>query len=269
MPRCGVRKLRVQLLDLGFSIGRDHLFEVLGRNHLLVKRLRSRPTITTNSHHWLRKYPNIIKELVVDGANQLWVSDITYIPLHKRKKGHAYLSLITDAYTHEIVGECLHDTLDTDGPMNALIMALGKSSKHSLSGLIHHSDRGCQYCSSKYTTKLKEYGIKISMTENGDPYENAIAERVNGILKSEWINNEVYKNIEVARKRISEIIHIYNEKRPHLSLDMLTPIQARCKRGPLTKLWKNYNPYAKKTVSLKNDCKPILGRLSTQHFINQ
>lgn len=135
----------------------------------------------------MRKWPNLIKGLVPSHPNEVWVSYITYIEIVQGdKKTFLYLSLITDAFTHEIIGWALHDSLDTSGPMRALRMAISRYPKGTLKGLIHHSDRGCQYCSNDYVAELQANGILISMTENGDPYENAIAERVNGILKTEW-----------------------------------------------------------------------------------
>ena len=160
-----------------------------------------------------------------------------------------YLSLITDAYTHEIVGYALHDTLDTAGPLRALEMAIGKFPAGTLQGLIHHSDRGAQYCSKEYVSVLRKNGIRVSMTENGDPYENAIAERTNGILKTEWLYHEVLRGPVHAQKRIDEIIYTYNHRRPHMSIGNLTPEEARSMKGEAAKLWKNY--FALKHESVK------------------
>lgn len=187
MPRIGTRKLyyliKPELTDLNIKLGRDVLFNFLRAEQLLIKPKRNYVK-TTNSKHWMKKYPNLIKNIEVTKPEQLWVSDITYI---KTDYGHEYLSLITDAYSKKIMGYELLDNLSTEGPLRALESAL-KNRKYTHE-LIHHSDRGLQYCSSDYIEKLIANKIKISMTENGDPYENAIAERVNGILKYEILNN--------------------------------------------------------------------------------
>jgi transposase InsO family protein len=166
----------------------------------------------------------------------LWVSDITYINLND---GFAYLSLITDAYSHKIIGSKLSSTLESEGSIGALRMAIENTPESQRIGLIHHSDRGVQYCCKEYVKILKSNNIRISMTENGDPYENALAERVNGILKSEWLDYEQYDDFEQANNRIYQIINTYNTLRPHLSCDMLTPEQAQLKVGKIKKRWKN------------------------------
>ena len=187
MPRLGVRKLQVILSEDGHEISRDKLFNILRDSGLLVRRSRTR-IITTDSRHWMKKWKNLIKGITPDHPDQIWVSDITYIEvLQGDQKSFMYLSLITDAFTHEVVGYALHDTLDTEGPLRALTMAISSRPAEALRGLIHHSDRGSQYCSQEYVRRLQNLGILISMTDNGDPYENAIAERVNGILKTEWL----------------------------------------------------------------------------------
>lgn len=174
MPRIGTRKLYYLIKDelnlLHIKIGRDVLFNFLRAEHLLIKPKRSYVK-TTNSKHWMKKYPNLIKNIEVTKPEQLWVSDITYI---QTEQGHNYLSLITDAYSKKIVGYELLDNLSADGPLKALESALkNREYKHDL---IHHSDRGLQYCSADYINKLNQSNVKVSMTENGDPYENAIAE---------------------------------------------------------------------------------------------
>ena len=241
LPRCGGRKLYVLLQRQGYEIGRDRLFEVLRRNGLLVPRRHYR-IVTTYTYSWMRKYPNLIKDLVINRPDQAWVSDITYIQV-KEPSGPKtmYLSLVTDAFTHEIVGHALHDTLDTEGPLRALQMALNGRDESSIHGLIHHSDRGCQYCSAEYVGVLKAHGIDISMTSKGDPYENAIAERLNGILKTEWLYNETLTSVDMAQKRIDDIVFAYNNVRPHMSIGNLTPVEARSRAAELPKkLWKNY-----------------------------
>ena len=240
MPRCGVRKLQVILEEKGHNIGRDRLFALLRSEGMLVVRRHAR-IITTYSRHWMKKYSNLIKGLKIVHPDQVWVSDITYVEiLEKGERSFAYLSLVTDAYTHEIVGWALHDSLDTEGPLRALKMAIAQYGGYGLNGLIHHSDRGCQYCSQEYVNVLKQYDIQISMTDKGDPYENAIAERVNGIIKNEWLNQMRLTSLDMARGAIKDIVRIYNEKRPHMSLGMLAPIQARFQAGEMKKLWKNY-----------------------------
>ena len=239
MPRLGGRKLVVKLVESGFHIGRDKLLSILRANGLLVKRRRNRRQ-TTQSSHWLRKYPNLIKELSIESPNQLFVSDITYV---ETLDGFLYLFLITDAYSKKIMGYACGETLDAVHAVSALKMAL-KQLPEDHQGLIHHSDRGVQYCSEKYVELLQGRKILISMTENGDPLENAVAERVNGILKDEWLYEWGKMSIEKTVKVIHRIIHLYNTQRPHLSIEMMTPEQAHQRQGVLKKLWKNY--YRKK-----------------------
>ena len=240
MPRCGVRKLQVILAEHGHRIGRDRLFGMLRSEGMLVIRRHAR-TVTTYSRHWMKKYANLIKGMEIMRPNQVWVSDITYVEIcENAERCFAYLSLITDAYTHEIVGWALHDTLDTEGPLRALKMAIANYGGYGLDGLVHHSDRGCQYCSQEYVNVLKRNNMRISMTDNGDPYENAIAERVNGILKTEWLYQLRLTSLDAARNTIGDIVRVYNEQRPHLSVGMLTPMQARLQSGRMKKCWKNY-----------------------------
>ncbi len=234
-PRIGGRKLLVMLEQQGVQIGRDALFGLLRSNGLLVRRRRNGAR-TTYSNHWLRKYLNLIRHFEPSGPNQLWVSDITYL---STTEGFLYLFLITDAYSKKILGYAIADNLETDNAVEALKMAL-KSMKEDCSGLIHHSDRGVQYCSAKYVKLLNKRKIAISMTENGDPLENAIAERVNGILKDEWLYEMGKMDKFAMRKVIPQIIHIYNDERPHLSLNMLTPNVAHQGSEKLKRLWKNY-----------------------------
>ena len=240
--RIGGRKLLeliVPELPKEEQIGRDAFFDLLRNNGMLVRSRRLR-AYTTNSFHHYHKFPNLIKEFVPDKANQLWVSDITYI---KTEAGFVYLYLITDAYSRKIVGWSLSNTLEAQNAVDALHMALSQLPANA-KGLIHHSDRGIQYCCIKYVNCLQEHKINISMTEKSDPYENAIAERVNGILKTEWLYDMNLKNCEDAKTVVCEIIDIYNTARPHLSIGMLTPDQAHQKTGILKKLWKSY--YRKK-----------------------
>lgn len=238
MGRIGGRKLLSILqkeLPEDLQIGRDALFELLDRNGLKVHR-KIRRVRTTYSNHWMRKYPNLIKGFVPTHANMIWVSDITYI---KTEDGFVYLHLITDLYSHKIVGWCVSPDLSAHYTVQALTMAI-RGAQCDLKGLIHHSDRGSQYCCAEYVKVLQDKKIEISMTENGDPLENAVAERVNGILKMEWLHREVLRDLEHARYRVSEIVNIYNGKRPHLSIDYFTPNEAHVMNGEIKKRWKNY-----------------------------
>lgn len=240
--RIGSRKLLVMLNNFmqqhGITIGRDGFFGLLRNHGLLVKKRKRSRVQTTFSHHWLRKYTNLIVDLIPIASNQLWVSDITYIHLDE---GFAYLSLITDAYSRKIVGFYLNEDLSAKGCIEALKMAF---KNNSISGnLIHHSDRGLQYCSNEYVMLLQANNICISMTQSGDPLENAIAERVNGILKDELLEI-CYSHFQQAQIEIAIAISIYNYHRPHSSIDMLTPAEAHLKTGELKKRWKNY--YSKK-----------------------
>lgn len=236
MPRIGTRKLYYLIKDelnvLHIKIGRDVLFNLLRAEHLLIKPKRSYVK-TTNSKHWMKKYPNLIKNIEVTKPEQLWVSDITYI---QTEQGHNYLSLVTDAYSKKIMGYELLDNLSTAGPLKALESAL-KNRKYT-HDLIHHSDRGLQYCSTDYINTLNEHNVIISMTENGDPYENAIAERINGILKYEFLIIDGFKNHLEALKVIKESVGIYNDERPHLSCEMLTPNQTHLQQKIQIKKWK-------------------------------
>jgi putative transposase len=221
MPRLGTRKL-YHLLKEDFrahhlKVGRDQLFHILRVNHLLVHRRKSYHK-TTNSKHWLKKHSNKVQSLRIVHPEQVWVADITYIPT---KSGHNYLSLITDAYSRKIMGYHLSEDLRTEGPLQALKMAL---SKRRLNGsIIHHSDRGLQYCSYEYQQLLQQNNLLTSMTESYDPYQNAVAERVNGILKDEFNLEQGFRNHTEAKQAIEESIEIYNTERPHYSCKLNTP----------------------------------------------
>ena len=236
--RLGGRKLFHKLerfiQEHHISIGRDAFFDLLSERKLLVRKRKRRKPITTFSDHWMRKYPNLIEGFYPTAPNQLWVSDITYIVL---VDGFAYLSLITDAYSRKIVGFCLSIDLSAEGCVKALNMALNNNPV--LGKLIHHSDRGSQYCCSDYVKILNDIYIKISMTQNGDPKENAIAERVNGVLKDELLD-KVYLDYKRAVVGVSIAISTYNHQRPHGSIDYLTPYEAHFRSGELKRRWKNY-----------------------------
>jgi putative transposase len=235
MPGLGTRKLHYLLTPLlqqhGINIGRDKLFDLLADSGLLIRKRRRRRT--TNANHPYLRYPNLIKEMEVSAAGQLWVSDITYISL---KEDFGYLSLVTDAYSRKIVGYCLYPSLKAEGPLQALSMALRQYDPGQR--LIHHSDRGVQYCCSQYVTELKTRDIAMSMTENGDPYENAIAERVNGILKSEFGLDRYFDSPEQAAEAVDTAVSVYNTMRPHASCDYMTPDQAHSRQGKLRRRWK-------------------------------
>jgi transposase InsO family protein len=232
------------LLEHQIKMGRDRLFDVLSDNYLLVRR-KKKQTITTNSFHRFKKYPNLIRNFVPTAPCQLWVSDITYWRI---KKDFVYISFITDAYSRKIVGYHLGDSLQTSETIQALEMAissLSEENKKSLQ-LIHHSDRGTQYCSNEYVKLLENNSIGISMTENGDPLENAIAERVNGIIKEEYLNDYQVDNIMEAADLLNTVIKLYNNERPHMSIGNLTPNQVHKNNIKTEKLWKNY--YQKSTI---------------------
>lgn len=225
IPRLGAVKLHWILGDTlrehGIKMGRDKLYKLLGDYGLLITKKVRRHPITTNSNHPFYKYKNLIKEMTLRGPNQLWVSDITYLKVSGQ---FCYLSLVTDAFSRKIVGYHVAPNLKTEGPLKALQMAL--STYHPApdgAGLIHHSDRGLQYCCGDYIKTLSDHHIQISMTQNGDPYENALAERMNGILKYDFNLRKNFKTIEALTPAVEQAIGYYNSLRPHLSLKMSTP----------------------------------------------
>ncbi len=221
LPREGVGKL-MKSLNHDFEkqqvkVGRDTLFNVLRKHKMLILR-KKYSARTTNSHHRFYKYNKIIKNIEVTRPNQVWVSDITYI---RTVKGFCYLALITDMYSRKIVGYDLSDSLELKGCMRALNKAIYQAK--NIKKLIHHSDRGIQYCSNVYTQILKRKKIDISMTEENHCYENAMAERVNGILKDEFYLDQVFTNMQHAKRATKNAIKLYNEIRLHVSLDYKTP----------------------------------------------
>ena len=221
LPREGVRKL-TKALDVDFNkanikVGRDTLFNVLRKYQMLTLRKKTSAR-TTNSYHRFYKYNNIIKDVKVIRPNQVWVSDITYI---RTIKGFCYLALITDVHSRKIVGYDLSDRLELKGCARALNKAIYQAK--NINGLIHHSDRGIQYCSNVYTQILKRKKINISMTEENHCYENAMAERVNGILKDEFYLDQTFDNVAHAKRATKNAINLYNEIRLHLSLDYKSP----------------------------------------------
>ena len=221
MPMIGGRKLHRMLKGdleaMGIKLGRDAVFGILRRNGLLITP-KKRYVKTTNSFHHFKKYNNLIKDKVMKMSNEVFVSDITYIRL---RDGFCYLFLITDLYSRKIVGHELNISLGVEGALRALKMAL--RSIENTECLIHHSDRGIQYCCCEYTDLLKQRGIEISMGEVGNPYDNAVAERVNGILKVEFMLDSTFETVGRAQQAVKEAINTYNTLRPHLSLGYLTP----------------------------------------------
>lgn len=239
-PRIGGKKLydliKPGMLEKGIKMGRDALFDLLAANRLLIRK-RKRKMITTFSRHRFRKYPNLIKDLPILKPNQVWVADITY---WLTEAGYLYISLITDAYSRRIMGFAVADNLEAVNSCQALKMALKLITKRMGLHLIHHSDRGIQYCCGEYTSIVDSYHIRISMTENSDPLENSIAERINGILKQEYLSHQPVRSLEEAYTLLENGVFLYNYKRPHLSCDMLSPDVAHRGHGPLERRWKNY-----------------------------
>lgn len=235
MRRLGGKKLykllRGELNNLG--VGRDKLFEILKANHLLIKPKRQYH-VTTNSHHRFRKHKNLVEELEVRRPEQLWVSDITYVG---DRDNPQYLALVTDAYSKKIMGYDVSDSLSVGGSIRALEMAI-KNRKYKAQKLIHHSDRGLQYCSSSYQDVLKKNKISCSMTEKYDPYQNAVAERINGILKQEFILGLRVKDLDLMRLLIVESVEIYNNERPHWSSNLFTPNYMHCQSRVKIKTYK-------------------------------
>jgi len=244
-PGAGGRKLFHVLQEHwqghGIHLGRDQFFTILRHHELLIRR-RKKYVTTTDSKHWLKKYPNLAKDLKVEQAEQLWVSDITYIAVADK---FGYLMLITDAYSRKIVGYQFSQSLSAAFCVNGLKQALA-CRQFPERKLMHHSDRGIQYCSKAYVDVLLLHPCKISMTQNGDPYENALAERVNGILKQEWKLDQTFPSFEQAKTAIDNAIYHYNNSRPHASCDYLTPIQAHQLNGTLRKRWKHMSKNKKR-----------------------
>uniref|UniRef100_UPI0013594C83 IS3 family transposase n=1 Tax=Polaribacter septentrionalilitoris TaxID=2494657 RepID=UPI0013594C83 len=226
-------------IEQNINIGRDKFYRFLRLNNLLIPKRKNYVT-TTNSNHIFRKYKNIVKDKIPTRPEQLWVSDITYI---KTENGHNYLAIVTDAYSKQIMGYNLDNHMKTSLCKDALAMAI-KNRKYPNKKLIHHSDRGFQYCNPKYTEFAENNGIMMSMTEQYDPYENAIAERINRTLKYEYGLKNCIKNTEVAQKTAKQAVYIYNNLRTHFSLDLRKPTQVHL--NPNIK----YKSYRKNNVNL-------------------
>ena len=224
-----------ELFSTGWMPGRDSFLQILRRHKLMQKPRRSRST--TNSNHRFHKWKNLIRDFRPTKPNQLWVSDITYIDI---VGGCCYLHLVTDAYSKKIVGWCLAESLAATFTLRALRMAIGQAGGGRLSGLIHHSDRGIQYCCDLYVNELKEHSISISMTEDYKPTDNGIAERVNGIIKGEskYREERRFRDFRTAKEHIRRFIDFYNTKRPHYSIGMQTPDKAHWQTGEQKRMWK-------------------------------
>lgn len=246
MPRIGSRKLYHLLYDdlRKIGVGRDRLFAIMRANHMSIIPKRQYH-ITTDSHHRFRKHKNLIEDLAVKRPEQVWVSDITYIGT---RKNPMYLALVTDAYSKKIMGYDVSNSLDTSGALRALKTALKE--RIYKKPLIHHSDRGLQYCSFEYQGVLSDKDVKTSMTEQYDPYQNAVAERINGIIKHEFLNGIKVQNIELMEKIVNQSIQIYNEERPHLSCHFYTPNQMH-----------QQSKIKIKTYKMKNSTKKILSAI--------
>jgi transposase InsO family protein len=239
-PRMGSRKLLVYLQPkfeaMNIQIGRDGFIDLLYRNFMLVRRSRNKKK-TTYSNHWMHKYPNLIRDYTPELPNRLWVSDITYLETGYGET--VYLSLLTDAYSHKIVGWNLARSLRAGNALAALKMALS-GVKGKQQELIHHSDRGSQYCCGDYVALLIRYGIRISMTESGDPLENAVAERINGILKTEWLYVCKQDSWKETMAYVSKVIDLYNNQRPHQSIGYMVPALIHQTGQKTERKWKNY-----------------------------
>ena len=238
MPRIGTRKLYYLLQDSlkELGVGRDKLFRILKANHMLIKPKRSYH-ITTNSHHRFRKHKNRIEHLEILQTEQVWVADITYIG---HRDNPMYLALITDAYSKKIKGYNVSNSLETAGSLKALKMAI-KYRQYPNQELIHHSDRGLQYCSNEYQKVIHKNNLRCSMTESYDPYQNAVAERINGILKQEFLFNTRNLDLKTMKILVKQSIEIYNQYRPHWSCNMFTPNQMHQQKTIKIKTYKNKN----------------------------
>ena len=237
-------------------VGYNRFYDIIEQYGLNVRK-RKRRVSTTDSRHDLPLYPNLVKSLIPTRPCQLIVSDITYVPLWTDpidgEYKFCYLSLVTDYYTKEIIGYSVGDTLETKHTLKALEMALGHYEGNDLSGLIHHSDRGVQYASYAYTERLRGHGIGISMTENGNPKDNAVAERVNNTIKNELLKGMSFFTVDEVKAALRTAVDFYNNERPHLSLDGMTPCQASRTTGEIQKNWISFREIAiKKQMSLNN-----------------
>ncbi len=234
-----------QSFDGNNPVGRDRFADIINEHHLKV-RMKVRKPKTTDSTHGLPTYPNIVKNFIPTGPNQLWVSDITYIAIWVDAFHYifCYLSIVLDAYTEEIVGWSVGPTLETIYPLKALKMALKRLERKEEVNLIHHSDRGIQYASSEYVDLLNRNHISISMTETGDPKDNAQAERINNTMKNELLKDIRFTSLDEVIAAVSRAVDFYNNERPHMSIDMMTPVQAATQEGIIKKWWTSYRENA-------------------------
>ena len=243
------------------AIGRDWFADIINKHNLKV-RLKVRKPRTTDSSHGLPTYPNLVKDFIPTGPNQLWVSDITYIIIWVDTIHYifCYLSLILDAYTEEIIGWSVGPTLATTYPLEALKMALKRIDEKTDIHLIHHSDRGCQYASSEYIKLLNDNHILISMTESGDPKDNAQAERINNTMKNELLKGMRFTNIDEVIAAVARAVDFYNNERPHMSIDMMTPATAAFCEGEIKKRWVSLRERAireKQTLEIPENSLPL------------
>lgn len=252
-------KLQPFLLEHQIKMGRDALFDLLSSHRLLIRR-KKRRIRTTQSHHWLYKYSDLVKNHQPTRANALWVADITYWRI---KQGFLYISFLTDAFSHKIVGYHVAETLEAVECVKALKMALNGLTEPP-DFLIHHSDRGLQYCSSEYVSLLEKHSIQISMTETGSPYDNPKAERINGIIKGEYLEGRQIKSYAEAKAELKRVVELYNTDRPHMSIGYLVPEKVHQGNIQTENLWRNkrklpppelVNPFpdCRKPVNTKQD----------------
>ncbi len=241
-------------------VGRDRFADIIDRHDLKV-RLKVRKPRTTDSTHGLPTFPDIVRDYLPTAPNQLWVSDITYITIwvDEYRYVFCYLSLILDAFTEEIIGLSVGPTLSTQYPLEALRMALKRIEGKKDINLIHHSDRGCQYASSEYVQLLKDNNIRISMTETGNPKDNAQAERINNTMKNELLKGMRFTDINQVIAAVKNAVDFYNNERPHMSISMLTPSEAAIHDGAIEKVWTSYREKAikEKQVALEITEKPL------------
>ena len=247
MPRIGTRKLyyllKESFLRDGICIGRDRLFDLLREEGLLIVK-KKKYMKTTDSKHWMRKYPNLVKQVELRRPEQVWVADITYLSV---STGYRYLHLVTDAYSKRIMGYNVSETLAATETLKALPMALSNRSYQG--SLTHHSDRGLQYCSTAYVKTLRQKQIAISMTQDGSPYDNAIAERVNGILKDEYSLDQPFEDEQQLELEVKQTVSSYNNQRPHESNHMLTPNEMHQQNKLRPKAW-----HKKSTRTMEGSC---------------
>ena len=241
--------------DYEYMVGRDKMETIISANGLNVRISRKRPR-TTDSSHGLPTYPNLVKELVPMRKNQLWVTDITYIPIwiNEYEYFFCYLSMITDYYTKEIIGWYVGESMEAWCSVECLMQALDAIIEEDEINLIHHSDRGVQYVSAAYTSVLLEAGIKISMTESGDPKDNAVAERQNNTIKNELLKDFRFHSVDEVRKAMGKAVEFYNNERPHMSLDNMTPRQATQCRGKIKKRWTSYRERYLQSLEVQEGC---------------